>query len=76
MATEHSNTSPQILRLKKVKELTGLSKSTIYAEIQAGNFPKQFPITSKRCVGWDAAAVRNLVQSRINSSNNQMNGAI
>jgi len=75
MATNNSNTTPQILRLKKVQELTGLSKSTIYAEIQNGNFPKQFPITSKRCVGWDAKAIFSLVQSRINSSNNQINGA-
>ncbi len=31
--------STRILRLKDVKAMTGLSRSTIYAEIAKGNFP-------------------------------------
>jgi len=41
----------QILRLPRVKEITGLSRSSIYQMVAEGNFPK--PITlGTRAVGW------------------------
>jgi len=41
----------RILRLPEVKVLTGLSRSTIYAQMAEGTFPKPKRI-GKRAVGW------------------------
>jgi prophage regulatory protein len=46
----------RILRLPTVLALTGLSRSTLYRKIQAGQFPKQIAI-STRCAGWRNSAV-------------------
>jgi prophage regulatory protein len=40
-----------VLRLPSVKEMTGLSRSTIYQLIALGHFPKQFNV-GLRAVGW------------------------
>lgn len=39
------------LRIKQVKELTGLSRSSIYFYMKLGTFPKNFQLTA-RSVGW------------------------
>lgn len=57
----------QLHRLGKVKEITGLSRSTIYLMIQGGNFPKPLKI-SARCVAWSSSQIDNWIQSRIDSS--------
>ena len=54
----------KILRLKEVKNVTGLSRSTIYAEMAKGNFPKQVKLTGARSVGWQASAIAEWVESR------------
>lgn len=41
----------RFLKIKKVIELTGLSRSTIYAKINSGDFPSQISI-SQRSVAW------------------------
>lgn len=41
----------KFLRLPVVKERTGLSRSSIYREIQAGTFPAPKALTA-RTVGW------------------------
>ena len=41
----------KLLRLPEVKAMTGLSKSTIYARISEGTFPKQIPL-GPRLVVW------------------------
>lgn len=56
--------SVKILRLKEVQRMTGLSRSTIYAEIAKGNFPKQVKLTGARSVGWHENAVIKWVESR------------
>jgi prophage regulatory protein len=56
-----------ILRRSQVEAVTGLSRSTLYAEIKAGRFPKQVKLTSKRCVGWVANEVDAYIQSRVRS---------
>jgi len=47
----------RIVRLKDVQRMTGLSRSTIYAQIAKGNFPKQIKLTGARSVGWHEHAV-------------------
>ena len=60
-----------VIRLNTVKAVTGLSRSTIYALIKAGKFPKQIQLTSARCVGWLESDVMEFITSRINASNIQ-----
>lgn len=71
-----SNATPEIIRLNKVKRLTGLSKSTLYAEIKAGRFPKQIQLTSKRCVGWVASEINSHIEARIAASRSTTNGGV
>ena len=56
--------SIKILRLKEVQRVTGPSRSTIYAEIAKGNFPKQVRLTGARSVGWHEGAVMQWIKSR------------
>mgnify|MGYP002713321536 FL=1 len=54
----------KILRLKDVQSMTGLSRSTIYAEIAKGNFPRQVKLTGARSVGWYESAIAQWIESR------------
>lgn len=56
--------SVRILRLKEVQRMTGLSRSTIYAEIAKGKFPKQVRLTGDRSVGWHENAIIGWIESR------------
>ena len=62
------------MKLKAVKELTGLSRSSIYAYIDKGQFPKQVKL-GERCVAWVEEEVVAWLDARIadrdasNSSN-------
>ena len=54
----------RIVRLKDVQRMTGLSRSTIYAQIAKGNFPKQIKLTGARSVGWHERAIIEWIASR------------
>ncbi|MFA6280576.1 MAG: AlpA family transcriptional regulator [Bdellovibrionales bacterium] len=58
----------KIIRLPKVKELTGLSRSSIYAMIKGRQFPRQVEI-STRSVGWIEGDVQSWIASRVNKAN-------
>ena len=62
----------KILRLPSVKEITGLSRSTVYAQIAEGRFPAPI-LLGGRAVGWIEAEVHAWVEDRIQASrqNNQ-----
>lgn len=53
----------KILRLKQVKERTGLSKSTIYEEMSLGRFPKSFKLSS-RTVGWEEDKINKWIEEK------------
>jgi prophage regulatory protein len=53
-----------ILRRNQVEDRTGLSRSTIYARIQAGIFPKPISLGS-RAVGWLENEVEKWLTDRI-----------
>ena len=53
----------RILRIRTVKDRTGLSRATIYREIKRGRFPQQVQI-SIGCVGWRESAIREWQDSR------------
>ena len=46
----------RILRLPEVIEKTGISRSSIYEQMQLGLFPKQLRL-GKRMVGWSEAEI-------------------
>jgi prophage regulatory protein len=56
-----------ILRLPEVKKSTGLSRSTIYARITQGTFPKPVSLGG-RAVGWLEAEIQEWLQRRIEES--------
>ena len=52
-----------ILRLKQVKNCTGLSRSTIYLRIQEGTFPRPVSLGA-RAVGWPSTEVAAINAAR------------
>ncbi|MGI9522319.1 MAG: helix-turn-helix transcriptional regulator [Hyphomicrobiaceae bacterium] len=54
----------KILRRPEVEERTGLSRSTIYERMAAGEFPKPLRI-SKRAVGWPESRIQAWLESRV-----------
>ncbi len=62
-----SNLSHKLLRLPQVKQTTGLSKSTIYARIAEGTFPKQIPI-GPRLVVWVESDIQNWIAEQVASA--------
>ncbi len=50
-------------KLSKVKELTGLSRSSIYDYMQKGIFPKQYKI-GVRSVAWKKADIQQWIDAR------------
>jgi len=46
----------KLLKLPEVKSITGLSKSSIYARIAEGTFPKQIPLGGSRYSTLDKGA--------------------
>ena len=53
-----------ILRLPKVKAITGLSRSTIYLRMSEGTFPQKISLGS-RAVGWLRSEVTEWIEQRI-----------
>ena len=51
----------RILRLPAVKELTGLSRSTIYARIAQGRFPGQVAL-GDHAVGWRESEIESWIE--------------
>ena len=62
-----SNLHHKLLRLPQVKQSTGLSKSTIYARIAEGTFPKQIPI-GPRLVVWVESDIQNWITEQISAA--------
>lgn len=58
----------KILRLRQVLEITGLSRSTLYAYIQKAEFPGQVKLGPKR-VGWIEDEVIGWIKERIRFRN-------
>ena len=59
MSSDHAQ---RILRLTKVLDRTGLSRSTLYRKIETRTFPRQVRI-SERCVGWREADVEGWLRN-------------
>jgi prophage regulatory protein len=59
-----NNYSNNLLRLPQVKQTTGLSKSTIYARIAEGTFPKQIPL-GPRLVVWVESDIQKWIAEQV-----------
>ena len=55
--------SPRILRIGDLMRLTGLSKATIYRQIQTGSMPRQVRL-ARRAVGWHATEIQAWIERR------------
>jgi len=56
-----------ILRLPAVKSRTGLSRSTIYLRMAAGEFPKSV-VLGRRAVGWLSSDIDHWIDQQIDLS--------
>ena len=54
---------PRILKLKEVRQLTRLSKATIYRLLNAEAFPRPVRL-SERAVGWIASEITEWIAAR------------
>ena len=61
------NSQHKLLRLPQVKSTTGLSKSTIYARIAEGTFPKQIPL-GPRLVVWVESDIQNWIHEQVSAA--------
>jgi prophage regulatory protein len=57
----------KLLRLTQVKQATRLSKSTIYARIAEGTFPKQIPL-GPRLVVWVESDIQNWIAEQVSAA--------
>ena len=56
-----------LLRMTQVKARTGLSRSTIYQRIKAGDFPGQVAL-GPRAVGWLEAEIEQWIATQVERS--------
>jgi prophage regulatory protein len=61
------NLQQKLIRLPEVKATTGLSKSSIYARISEGTFPKQIPPWSTPC-GLVEADIQNWITEQVSAA--------
>jgi prophage regulatory protein len=61
------NLQHKLLRLPEVKATTGLSKSSIYARISEGTFPKQIPL-GPRLVVWVESDIQNWITEQVSAA--------
>ncbi|MCP9851015.1 AlpA family transcriptional regulator [Cyanobium sp. Morenito 9A2] len=62
-----TNLSTKFLRLPLVKSVTGLSKSTIYARIAEGSFPKQISL-GPRLVVWLESDIHKWMNQQVSAA--------
>ena len=60
----------KFIKLKSVVAITGLSRSTIYLQIQKGQFPKPVKL-SQRSSAWVESEVEEWITTRINRRNKE-----
>ena len=64
---QQSQNAPTIIRLKQVKQRTGLSRSSIYLAMNRGNFPRKIALGA-RSVGWIEEEIDSFLRTRIDAS--------
>lgn len=67
MEPQKGGPQERMLRLRDVMHATGLSRSTIYRSVGAGNMPRPVQITA-RCIAWPESKIRAWINERIAQS--------
>jgi prophage regulatory protein len=67
IACAGTTTPNRFMQLPEVIHLTGLSKSTIYAQMLTHSFPKHIPLGARR-VGWLESEIQAWIAARIASA--------
>ena len=67
MADSIQRGAATLLRMTQVKARTGLSRSTIYLRIKAGDFPGQVSL-GPRAVGWLEAEIERWIATQVERS--------
>lgn len=67
MADTAQRGAATLLRMTQVKARTGLSRSTIYLRIKAGEFPAQVSL-GPRAVGWLEAEIERWIEIQVERS--------
>lgn len=62
--------APQLLRLPDVQAMTALSRSTIYALVAAGKFPRPIRLT-ERAVRWMSTEVETWIHEAASGTQNR-----
>ena len=70
MAESIQRGAAALLRMTQVKARTGLSRSTIYLRIKAGEFPAQVCLGA-RAVGWLEAEIERWIATQVERSRGQ-----
>lgn len=55
----------EVLRLQRVLELTGLSRSTVYALIKKKQFPVPISLTGARARGWISEEISRWLEDKV-----------
>lgn len=64
---EHDKPKKRFIRITKVMDKTGLSRSTIYARIATGGFPKPISLGG-RAVAWVEQEIDAWIMARIEAT--------
>ena len=64
MKTQTKIKTKQVIRLPEVMNMAGLKRSTLYAFVKAGTFPKPIKLGA-HASGWLASEVQNWLDERI-----------
>jgi prophage regulatory protein len=72
MESQNHKAKERILRLEDVKERTGLSRSTIYLNVNKGTFPSPINLGA-RCIGWLESELDAWIAARTQISRSQAN---
>ena len=55
----------KLLRLPAVKELTGISRSSIYRLVSEGKFPKPIHVKVPKMTAWNSDDIDNWIEKQI-----------
>lgn len=72
---EISHRAEQILRLPRVEERTGLSRSSIYSHMAAGSFPRPIRLAGGNAVGWLESEIQAWIDAQVRATRGEPSAA-
>ena len=62
----------RLIRRKEVEFRTGLKRSTMYARIKEGSFPRPVSLGTPQCVAWVSSEVDTWIETRIRAARGEI----